>query len=435
MIKGTTMKFAYFFIVLSLTSQAEDLQITSIHELLKTHPEIEYIKCHDAQPFAYEPFPISAFPELQPHKGLFAETFIAKIPHGRVCSYRGFIKVDNAIISEFIPPYGSSTHQKLSLKRYSFTNSKNIKGRVVVITMLWDSYYGHWLWNILGRLALVEEQGIEYDWVYVAYDKPYMKETLALWGIDPAKIITPFGRTGYIEADELIVPSHIGDRAPLPHEYVMKWIPFEQLNQKWNLSKDLYLWGNSISQKYDKLPKDIAIQNYFLRWTTLCGSYFCPWGVSYIRNKFLPHLQKKSFHFSKKIFISRHDSNRRIMINENEIWALFEPLGFKKYTLSKLSFLEQMALFNGAEIIVAAHGTALINSLFAKPGTTIIEIFQNRSDCCFYYLSQLLQLHHYCIKTTDFCDIDGDKHSYVDPDIIQNFIGEHKALFNKEEDK
>ena len=425
--------FLCFFLI-SLPLQAHNIHITSIHELLKTHPEIEYIKCYDAQPFAYEPFPLSTFPELQPHTGLLAETFIAKIPQGQVSSYRGWIKVDDVIISEFIPPYGSLSYHEQALTLYDFNNPTKISGKVAVITMLFDTTYCHWIWNILGRLALLEIQGIEYDWLYVPYDLPFMKESLALWGIDSAKIITPFGATKHIIADELIVPSHIGNRTPEPHQYVMNWVPVQEFNQNWNLAtKNLHIWSNFIYPKVDICPKNIAPHNYFLRYAPLCSVYFCQWGIQHIRNKFLSHVENNNYHFAKKIFISRKDSTKRVLTNEDELFSLFEPLGFKKYIAGSMSVQEQIALFHGADIIVAAHGSALTNALFAQPGTTIIEIYQNRSDSCFYYLSQLLDLHHFCIQTMDFLSIDSYENTCVDKTIIQQFITEHQSLFTEKE--
>ena len=67
-----------------------------------------------------------------------------------------------------------------------------------------------------------------------------------------------------------------------------------------------------------------------------------------------------------------------------------------------ITFLEQVELFHNAEIIVAAHGAGLTNILFSEPGTKVYEIFQEHEDDAFWYLSQLLNLNHTCIKTTEF---------------------------------
>lgn len=405
-----------------------DFPICSLQDLMEKRPDIEYIKCHNMLSFAYKEFPISRFPELQPHKGLMAETFIAKIPQGQVCSVHGWIKVDNNIVSDFILHHYSAQQQQYMLSKTPFNNIKKIKGRVAVISMFLDITYGHWIYNVLSRLALLESQGIEYDWLYVGYDYKFMRETLTLWGIDPAKIITPFGDTSYIEADELIIPSQIGVRHPQSHEYKLNWIPLDLYCKKWNVDPaTISLQGNTPTKNDTLPPVDVSIDDYFLPWAPLCGCYLSEWFSIYLQNKFLPKINTAAFSFSDKVFISR--SGYRKMINEDEIFALFQAQGFCKYSLENLSIVEQIALFNNAKTIVATNGSSLSNLIFSQPNTTVIEIFLARSDSTFYYFSDVLKLNHFCIKTREFTNIEENFNTYVDPTIIQDFIEKNSFLF------
>ncbi len=414
--------FLFYFYCLSIAIPNYNFDIVSIYDLLKTHPDIEYIKCFDAQPFEYKLFPIARFPELHPNKGLLAESFIAKIPNGRVCSWHGWIQVGNQIIQECIFPYAMLIGQKDMLKHFKFQNLKKITGKVAVITMPFDNCYGHWICHVLGRLALLELHNIEYDWLYVSYDLPYMKETLSMCGVDTAKIITPFNENYYIQADELIVPSHMGMRKPEHGQYI--------LNES-SLKVFYPSWGIPISQQELDLvnvPPHISLTNCFLNWTPLCGYYLSQWLIDYLQSKFLSSIHNTEQPLSKKVFISRKDSHRHI-INEDEIFKLFEPYGFKKYVLSTMSLQEQIALFHNAQTIVATNGSSLTNTLFCKTGTNIVEIFLARSDATFYYASETLQLHHYCLQTMDFTEIDGNKNFLVPLFLIHNFINEHQSLF------
>ncbi|MBI2352789.1 glycosyltransferase family 61 protein [Candidatus Dependentiae bacterium] len=422
-----------FLISSTLIIKSHEFNLISIKELLKTHPEIEYIKCHNIEPFEYNPFSLSRFPELQPHKGLFAKTFIIKIPQGQVCSVNGWITLNDHIIKEFIPTYSSLANQLQNLKKTSFEKLKKIPGKVAVLTMSCDICYSHWIYNILGRLALLELYGIEYDWLYVAYDKKYMKETLALWGIDPAKIIQPFDQTAYIQADELIVPSHIGIRAPESHQYPLTWVPMEAYSKLWGTDpKTTYIPYNTINKEVDIIPAHVEVKDYFIYRNPLCGSYYAPWAIEYIAKKLSTPIQVKDKHFSKKFFISRKDAILRKTVNEDELFALFQPYGFERYELGKMPLADQIALFQQAECIVATHGTGLMNLIFCKPNTTVIEIYQGRSDCCFYYLAQVMKLNPYCIKTIEFnpADIWGYADTTIPLEIIQNFIIMNKNLFN-----
>lgn len=419
------MKYVLWLSILFMTEiNCNKFEIKSLHEILPNHPEIEYIKCHDAQPFHYEPFPISIFPEIQPHEGLFAQTFILKIPNGRVYTSHGWTIVDDSIIEESIAPYWSHATQMDLLQKNPPPQVQKICGRVAVITTIFDNCYAHWIANILSRLALLEMNHIEYDWLYVAHDQPFMKESLALWGIDPAKIITPFGQHVYIQADELIVPSHMGMRAPLPHQYPLNWIPLHVYSNHWNVDPTLIKIAGRITNPAIDTPllESVPLQNYFLRLTPLCANYFDIQRTEYIKNKFVPLTQSKDYKFSKKVFISRNDAPCRKMINEDEIFTLFEEKGFKRYILSQMSFLEQVALFHEAETIVAAHGSALYNLIFCKRGTNVIEIFQKRSDSSLYYFSQIAHLDYRYIQTTEFENINGNESTDVPINIVQDFI-------------
>jgi capsular polysaccharide biosynthesis protein len=75
----------------------------------------------------------------------------------------------------------------------------------------------------------------------------------------------------------------------------------------------------------------------------------------------------------------------------------------------ELDFIEQVALFQSAEIIVAPHGAGLSNIVFCKPGTKIIEIFSSYYlNPCYWYISQEVGLeYHYIIGDGDSGEIRG----------------------------
>jgi Glycosyltransferase 61 len=77
---------------------------------------------------------------------------------------------------------------------------------------------------------------------------------------------------------------------------------------------------------------------------------------------------------SKKILISRRDSNRRKLMNEDAFEAHFKALGYEAVLLSKLPFAEQVALVAGASQIVATHGAGLSHLVFASPDARVGEV-------------------------------------------------------------
>ena len=85
---------------------------------------------------------------------------------------------------------------------------------------------------------------------------------------------------------------------------------------------------------------------------------------------------------SKRIYLSRHSSRRRL-VNELELEAQLGRLGFTSVKAECLPVAQQAKLFSEAEFVVAPHGAGLTNMVFAPPGTRLLELFhpQHRNTC------------------------------------------------------
>jgi len=77
----------------------------------------------------------------------------------------------------------------------------------------------------------------------------------------------------------------------------------------------------------------------------------------------------------RRIYITREDAPVRRVNNESEVWNYLQAQGFEKVSLGGRTVREQISLFANAEFIVAPHGAAFANLIFASPGTKILEIF------------------------------------------------------------
>lgn len=346
---------------------------------MQKHKEIKYKHCHNEIPFFYEKSPVTDDHWLHPYEGFFNKTFILTIPHGQVFGFDGWVMIDDATISELM-------WQNVFTSKFIFQEAKKRplivkKGKIAVIAQSGYNYYYHWLVEVLGRLALLEMHGIEYDYLYVPTRKPYMKELLELWGIDPAKIIEAYDDY-LVTGDELIVPSLVAKVTTSGCPRLAHYMPTYLL---------LYI--------KEKLLRSINVDRF-----------------------------EKEEQFSKKVFISRKDSSIRKMTNEDEVFALLEDQGFKRYTLSSMSNEKAIALFKNAEIIVGSSGSNLANIIFCDPNTMIIDIFQAKRDCTFNYIAQSLGLRYQCVKTMDFIDEnDGQFDSAIPLDIIKTLLNTLKA--------
>lgn len=82
----------------------------------------------------------------------------------------------------------------------------------------------------------------------------------------------------------------------------------------------------------------------------------------------------------KRVLISRGEgTNGRTIVNESQLALLLGKHGFITVHPERLDFCDQVSLYQGAEIVIAPAGGALVNLIFCKPGTKVLVFFQPRS--------------------------------------------------------
>lgn len=219
---------------------------------------------------------------------------------------------------------------------------KAIEGRVAVINGLSGNVYFHWMIDILPRIALLQQSGLELaqiDWFLVNSDRqPFQLDTLAVLGIPATKLLQS-DRYPHVQASELLVPSFPG----------------------------------------------------YLGWLQ-------PWVATFLRQTFLPLAAPAvlDVHYPERIYISRAQARHRRLFNETEIVTYLQSLGFVSICLESLSLKQQITLFAHAKVIVAPHGSGLTNIVFCQPETIVIELVSPHYIRHYYWvISQQLSLHHY----------------------------------------
>lgn len=96
-----------------------------------------------------------------------------------------------------------------------------------------------------------------------------------------------------------------------------------------------------------------------------------------VRSRLLARAQDKGLitkQARRRLLISRKSFQQRQLINEAEIAEVMRPLGFEIIYPEALTFLEQVAAFHSAEIVVGSSSSALTNGLFCRPGTQILGL-------------------------------------------------------------
>lgn len=96
-----------------------------------------------------------------------------------------------------------------------------------------------------------------------------------------------------------------------------------------------------------------------------------------VRGQILDHARERgmlSGRTDRRLFISRQAFSQRALVNEAEIAERLIPLGFDVVYPEKLSFLEQVAMFYSAAVIVGSSSSALCNALFCRSGCRILGL-------------------------------------------------------------
>ena len=135
---------------------------------------------------------------------------------------------------------------------------------------------------------------------------------------------------------------------------------------------------------------------------------------------------KENKEISKKIYVTREDSNYRKIINEGDVVTLLREKGYKVINPQLYEIDEQIEIFANAEKIISPHGSNLANIIFCKPGTEIVEIapfFRENEkifDNKYANLCHINSLKHNRILSDS---VDVEKHSilakkYIHPNVL-----------------
>jgi capsular polysaccharide biosynthesis protein len=76
----------------------------------------------------------------------------------------------------------------------------------------------------------------------------------------------------------------------------------------------------------------------------------------------------------RRIFLSRRDATTRQLLNDVEVYARLEPLGFEWVEPGRMRFLDQMSTFKSSSKVVAVCGAALTNMVFLPPGSEVVML-------------------------------------------------------------
>lgn len=276
----------------------------------------------------------------------FPDTYALELHNARVYEDGHIITHNNFLLEDTIIKYPAKPLSEYHmLKRNALPKAIPIKGRVVVLASPGAQCYFHWMFQILPRLKIIQDLGLNYDALYIEpFNCAFQLETIAKIGLDNKRVI--FGKSDtQIIAETLIVPSII-----------------------------------------------IKDPNFA----------YPSWIVNFLRSTFIDESFLKKYNTYKRIYISRSKAYMRKIINEDEVESLLRTLGFSTIYLEDLSLFEQAALIASADIIVGPHGSGFSNLIFAHPKAHCIEIFSEEGiNKLFFNLARAVDLNHHTLICSD----------------------------------
>lgn len=241
----------------------------------------------------------------------------AELPGGRVLGpHRAVISARGDLVLELGNYFGTTRPREHPLFLNPFPQPPlEVAGRLGVLATRGDGNYYHFLHDAIARLGVLEQSTLPAPerW-YVPAGMRFQRELLDLVGIGAESRIDAADHP-HVRADVLVVPG---------------------------------------------LPA-----------TTEKNA---PWVGEFLRSRLLdPALAAAP---RRRVYITRGPSaNNRTVVNDAEVLSLLSERGFELVDPGELSVRDQIETFATASVIVATHGAALANLVFAPFGTTVIELF------------------------------------------------------------
>jgi len=97
-------------------------------------------------------------------------------------------------------------------------------------------------------------------------------------------------------------------------------------------------------------------------------------GIAWLRARLAPQLTAQQTDDGALLYASRREQTNRRVLNEDEIEAMLAQMGFRIIVPGEMSVPAQIEAFSRARVVVAPHGAALANMVFAPPEAILVEI-------------------------------------------------------------
>ncbi len=273
---------------------------------------------------------------------LTPEVFVLELEKGISTSIGANLSQSGALIPEVSKQFDlrkNETHKIIKSPKI-FPKIHYFDTAVATIAFEGQDNYFHWMLDALPQFHLLDKLNLSPKKLYIECESRFQKETLGFLGYREEQIISS-KQFPYISAATLIVPSFPGK-----------------------------------------------------------SGYPPAWACQFLRETFLPHREQGKLERPdqeyQRIYLSRRSAKRRRILNEAALVSFLKSYGFIEVQTDHMSVLDQVRLFNNAEIVVAPHGAGLTNLVFCQPQTKVVELFSPQYvNGCFWTLCEQVGLCYY----------------------------------------
>jgi capsular polysaccharide biosynthesis protein len=251
----------------------------------------------------------------------FRRVAVAELPRARVLGrHRAVITADNAMVNEVSHYFDTSSGRQHPQFLQPFPQPPlEIDGRLGVLAVRGDGNYYHFLMDALARIGVLDQAPTVAppDRWYVPARTRFQRELLGLFDLGADRIVDA-EQHPHVRAQCLVVPG---------------WPAETQMNP--------------------------------------------PWVVGFLRERLLSTAGVPAREApTRRIYITRGAAaNNRSVRNEPAVLEALGERSFEHVDPGSMSVVDQIRTFAQAKVIVAPHGAALVNLVFASPGARVIELF------------------------------------------------------------
>lgn len=291
-------------------------------------------------PTRFDRTPVEAEGQLVPHTfvdsvdWLLPATFVLRLADARVWGPDGIvIAADDTVLADQANALQLQPEEMPVLRTLRLGTPERLAGTTATITSAYaDSYY-HWMFDVLPRLDILRRSGVAFDRLIAPASTKFQRETLQAAGITARELVA-HAKDSYLDCETLVMPSMPGTPGQSPL-----------------------------------------------------------WVIDFVRSLFTERIEGQRQ--VRRLYLSRADTNRRKLANEEELRTALEPYDFEWLNAGAMSVAEQAEAFAQAEVIVAPHGGALTNLVFAQAGTKVVELFPpGYTPVCFWTICTGLDLEY-----------------------------------------